>query len=64
MNQLTLQRIYTKRIRDSEPTFENIFEDNFSHKDFPIFEYDQGEEVIKVSYPEAKNRIKEVALYL
>ena len=64
MNQLTLQRIYTKRIRDSKPTFENIFEDNFSHKDFPIFEYDQGEEVIKVSYPEAKNRIKEVALYL
>ena len=61
MNQRTLQRVYTKKLRESEPTFECIFEANFSHTDFPIFEYDKGEETIKVSYPEAKARIRNVA---
>lgn len=64
MNQRTLQRVYTKKLRESKPTFENIFEDNFSHTDFPIFEYDEGEKTIKVSYPEAKQRIREVAFYI
>ena len=61
MNQRTLQRVYTKKIRESKPTFECIFEANFSHTDFPIFEYEEGEKTIKVTYPEAKRRIVEVA---
>ncbi|MBR0295616.1 MAG: AMP-binding protein [Bacilli bacterium] len=61
MNQRTLQRVYTRHLRESKPTFENIFEINFSHTDFPIFEYDENGETIKISYPEAKQRIREVA---
>ena len=61
MNQRTLQRVYTRKLRNSKPTLENIFEDNFSHKDFPIFEYDEGNKTIKVSYQEAKDRIRYLA---
>lgn len=61
MNQRTLQRVYTRHLRESKPTFENIFEINFSHTDFPIFEYDENGETIKISYLEAKQRIREVA---
>ena len=61
MNQRTLQRVYTKKLRESEPTFECIFEANFSHTDFPIFEYEENGKTIKISYPVAKKRIKEVA---
>ena len=61
MNQRTLQRVYTRKLRNSKPTLENIFEDNFSHKDFPIFEYDEGNKTIKVSYREAKDRIRYLA---
>ena len=61
MNQRTLQRVYLKKIRESSPTFECIFEANFSHTDFPIFEYEENNETVKISYPAAKKRIKEVA---
>ena len=64
MRQRTLQRIYTGYIRKSEPTFESIFNANFSHTEFPLFEWDEDDEIKTLTYPEVKRRIRSLAFYI
>ena len=55
---------YTKIIDESKGSFEEIFNANFSHNIYPIVEYSQNGEIIKVSYPEMKQRIINFSYYL
>ena len=55
---------YTKLIDESNGTFEDIFNGNFSHDIYPIVEYSEDGRIIKISYPEMKRRIISFSYYL
>ena len=59
-----LIREYTKRLRESEGTFESIFNDQFSQEENVLFEFEEQGKPSSVTFGEVKRKIDALASYL
>ena len=63
-NQRYLIREYTRRLREGDGTFKNIFEAQFSQKENVFFEFERNGKPISVTFGEVEKQVDSLAAYL